>query len=309
MELFNWQIKEEDIHGWLIESYENLDYDCVSFHESGPSLEEGVDVLAQKGKEKVAIAVKIKPSSKDLKQLDRLIKNKYKRKIYVYIKNPSKPFFEKLEGLRKKNRVEVLNAQKLHDFLIQTKCTQYVKEYLFSQELFSNIESILRILYDAKETRITKVTKSEIPIMWEWKDRAISFHKTAKTIHDYVEPKIRGIVSEDEKGYGSIINEVLDILSYMNREAEQLKSVFEKITKTNPELLSSMWRKCRHRSNWCCLLGYLENHNPHETVFKFFIGKINAGPYTLLARILENIYEFGYDLEEAVNWVFEGRDF
>ncbi len=306
MKLFNWKVDEPEIHSYIIQAYEKQGYECINFHDSGPSVENGVDIFSNRYKETIGVAVKISPKQKDVEQLKKFVKNKIKRKIYVYINDPTRPFFEELKKLKDKGLIEVMNAKTLHKFLIENRSVDYVKKYIFSHKLFASFIAIMKNWESVREAKILKPTREDIKLLWDWKDKAVSFHKVSRAIFDCMDPKIKNVVSEEEVAYKSIIYEILPFLDYINREAEQLKSIFESVKITNPGLLSYMWSICRSRSNWCDLLAGLErkDESVNDVFFNWFFEDIGSGDYTLFAEILENIKEFGSLIEMAVDWVF-----
>jgi len=311
MKPFNWFVEEKDIHTYILESYDSLGYDCINFHESGACVEGGIDILSNKPGNNIGIAVKIKPQKKDIKQLKKLASNDSKRKIYVYIKDPTRPFFDALKKLKESNKIEVLNAKSLHDFLIKTKNTKYIKKYFYSHKVFTNLTKIMSKWYSVKENKPLKPCKDDLKLLWDWKDKSVSFHKISKVISDYMKPKIKEISSEDDGAYFQVMKEVISFLDYINHEVKELDSIFETVKQTNSNLLSYMWQVCRSRSSWCTLLSHLEckgnKESLEEIFFIWFFQDLGDGAYTLLADILDNIKELGDNFETAVDWMFQDR--
>jgi len=306
MKYFNWKVEETEIHDYLLEAYQNQGFDCINFHESGAAVEGGIDIFSTNRNEKIAVAVKIKPKTADLKQVSTLLKNEVDTKIYVHIKDPTKPFFDGIKSYKEEGRLEVMNGKQLHDFLLKNKSVTYIKRLIYSHEIFRNFVKIMEIWLTAREHNTSKPSsQSDIALLWDWKDRVVSFHKTAKTISDYLNPKIKSIVSERDKPLQEVINDIFSSLDYMNHELEQLKSIFEKVKKNDSGFLAQMWITCRIRSNWCVLLGPLENNeNVEDSFFKWLYRDSTARPYTLLYEILERIAELGFDFEMSIDWLF-----
>ena len=167
--------------------------------------------------------------------------------------------------------------------------------------------------YSIRETENTKPTKNDIDLMWNWKDKVVSFHKTAKTIYECIEPKIKDIDSETQMSYSSTIDLIISFLNYLNYEMEQLESIIKKIKQKNPGWLSYMWVICRHRTTWNSLLAALENKgnkSTEEVFYEWFFNNLlrdTSLPYTSLIDTLENMNEFGNLMEMAVDWVFAYR--
>lgn len=307
MKPFNWRLNEEEIHSYIIEAYENQGYECANFHDSGASVERGVDILLKKPKENIMIAVKIHPKTKDIKQLKDFIENGSTRKIYIYINTPTRPFFDKLKELQKTELLEVMGTKTLHEFLIKHKSFGYMKKYLYSHKIFDNLVGIMKEWYSVKDNKNSKASKEDIKLLWDWKDKSVSFYKTSKTIFDYMDPKIKSITSENERDYPSMVERVILFLDYMNHEVEELKSIFEKLKRTNSGLLSYLWVLAGGRSNWYTLISALEHKKDKETVreifFRWFF-KDFKGSVFLLIGTLENMMKMGYNLETVIDWLF-----
>ncbi|MCD4666981.1 hypothetical protein K8R47_04205 [archaeon] len=305
MELFQGNLEEKEIHRFIIEAYENKGYDCINFHKSGACVEGGVDLFTNKDKEKIIIAVKIKPKKEDISQLNKFIKNKEINKIYVYIKDPTRPFFDYIKNL---NSSKFINANSLHDFLIENKSILYLRKYFFSHDLFNNLTEIIKIWFSVKDIKTMYPTEEDLKLMWGWKDKAVSFHKISKALFDYKDSKIKSISYEQD--YKKLVEDILSILNYLNRELEQFKDIFVHVKRTNPGLLSKMWEICEPRSNWCNLLCRLEGYKEvqiGEIFFDYFFkGTSTKEPYTFLSDILQGISVLADDMEKAIDWLFEG---
>jgi len=308
MKPFNWAADETEIHTYLLEGFDNLGYDCINFHKSGACVEGGIDIFSNNGNDSVAIAVKIKPQKNDIKQLKKFALSESKRKMYIYIKDPTKPFFDELKKFKKSHRIEVFNAKLLHNFLIKNKSTHYIKKFIYSHEVFVNLTRIMKKWCSVKENKPLSAGYDDLNLLWDWKDKTVSFHKTAKIISNYMKQKIKDISSDDDEVYTSVMNEVIMFLNYINYEVAELDSIFETVKRKNSNLLAYMWKICRSRSNWCTLLGRLESQEKKEVIeqifFKWYFHDLSDSPYTLLYNILENMEQVGDNFETAVDWMF-----
>lgn len=309
MKPFSWKTEEKQIHLYVIEAFENQGYECINFHESGASVEGGIDILSNKINEKIAVAVKIKPQQKDLTQLGKFIKNTASKHIYIYINDPTRPFYEEITRYKEEGYLEIYNSHLLHAFLVKNKSIGYLKKFLFNHPIFQNYIKILETWSSVRHTKKSKIDLSDLKLMWDWKDKVVSFHKTAKFYFDYKDQRIKDIIVEREETFKELLDETIVYLDYLNKEIAELKSVFESIKKTNPGILAEMWMICKSRSNWCEILPKIENKNDeiNKIFFEWFFNFELRIPYTFISYVLERMADLGEYTEYAIDRAFEAE--
>jgi len=308
MKPFDWKFIEEDLHEYIIGAYTSKGYKCTNFHESGASVENGVDLLFQIAEDEIAFCVKIKPQKADIIQLNKFVNSSFKNKCYVYIEDPTRPFHDELA---KHKEINIMDANSLDKLFKREKVQSYLEKYFYSHDLFREFEKILELCHSVKDCDCVfqKLQPSQIDLLWEWKDRAVSFHKIANTLYKLNDDKFKSVyVDEESKNFFNLIEEVIDCMNYLNEILRRLRIQMEEVKRRNPGFLSYFWRVCKPRSNWFELLGPLDSlpkERISEIFFFFFYNHLPSGaPYSLLTRILENIYEIGRSIEDGIDWTF-----
>jgi len=124
---------EDDVLECLKEAYDNAGYHVVNFHEIDRAHEKGVDLECKRSEEKIHVQTKMKPGSRDLKQLIRLSKSTANKRIYVHVGQPSILFKNKMENY--KDTVEFWDNSKLHDFLLYNRSLKYFRLLYLSSDL------------------------------------------------------------------------------------------------------------------------------------------------------------------------------
>lgn len=307
MKLFKWKFDEPYLHACIISAYTSKGYDCVNFHESGAPVENGVDILAKNGEDEIAFCVKIKPTTKDIEQFGKFSTSSFKNKYYVYIEDPTRPFHDELS---KHPEIKILNANLLDELFKKERVLGYLENYIYSHEIFREFEKILQICHSVKESTFQNISLSEMNLLWEWKDRAVSFNKTAQTLFDLKDNKFKSIYDDpDYKYFFEFINELEECLDYLARILERLRVQMEEVKKKYPGVLSYFWAVCKPRSNWFELLYPLDRLGSDQIsaqFFRFFFKSLpSEAPYSMLTWVLERIQEIGEGVEDGVNWVFE----
>jgi len=307
MKPFSWGVNEPDLHKYIISAYTSKGYECTNFHESGAAVENGVDILAQNDQEQIAFCIKIKPTKEDITQLNKFVNSHFKRKYYVYIEDPTRPFHDEL---LKHPEIEILNSICLDRLFKTEQVIEYLKSYFYSHEIFREFEKILVLCHSVKEGVPQKVNLSKLGIIWEWKDRAVSFNKIANTLYKLNDDHFKSVY-EDKDGeiFLKLINDLENVMGYLRESLERLRIQMEELKKKYPGVLSYFWLVCKGRSNWFELLGPLSSlpssQIPEQFFYFFFKHLPKEFPYTLLTRILEHIQEIGQSLEDGVDWTFE----
>lgn len=306
MELFNWKFDEPYLHSCIISAYTSKGYECVNFHESGASVENGIDILAKNGAEEIAFCIKIKPQTKDIEQLNKFNASSPKIKYYVYIEDPTRPFHDELS---KHPGIKILNAKLLDELFKKEKVLGYLENYIYSHELFREFEKILNLCHSVKESAFQEVNLSEMNLLWDWKDRAVSFNKTAQTLFDLKDNRFKSVYDDPHHEYFlQFLNELEECLDYLARSLERLRIQMEEVKKKYPGVLSYFWAVCKPRSNWFELLyplDRLESDQIPVQFFHFFFKPLpGEAQYSMLTWILDRIQEIGESIEDGVDWTF-----
>ena len=111
------QFDEPQIQTLIAISFHSIGYSIQNWHKADRSREVGADLVLSKSKDKIALAVKIKPKNSDRQQLSDLSKRQENRKIYVHIQTPSGMFHDSMDEYE--GKVEFWDGQKLNEFFVK----------------------------------------------------------------------------------------------------------------------------------------------------------------------------------------------
>ena len=158
----NWiQFNEEQIQTLIGILFESIDYSIENWHKSDRAREEGADLVVRKSKDSIALAVKVKPTTKDRQQLSDLSRRKEQKKIYVYIKTPSGKFRDSMSEYER--IVDFWDEKKLNNFFV-TKNLGFTATMIFdSHEISSAIRKAQRTLFQLRD-KCRNLNKKEPPL-------------------------------------------------------------------------------------------------------------------------------------------------
>src|SRR3989339_465414 len=177
-------------------------------------------------------------------------------------KDPTRPFYDELSNYPK---IEILNSKDLDLLFKNTKVEEYLKRYFYSHNLFREIEKIIFILHSSKGCKNDNLDVSDFNLLWELKDRVVSFNKSSQTLFDMNNIRFKSVYDDPEnKILFELIDHLEECLEYLKEYAERLRVQFEEVKKKNPAILSYFWMVCKPRSNWFELLGPLNDLPSNE---------------------------------------------
>lgn len=256
---------EEEIQEIIAHIFSLKGYQIYNIHKADRSREQGADLECVKIAEtnKILIAVKKKPSKKDIYQLNELKKRFNNTKIYVYVQPPSSDFFKEMTV--SKDIISFWDSEKLTYELFSLDIRLYmfmiIENYILKESFDFNYDYIS--FYndikeeDKKELYITKLDYDMIKLLWNIKDRSVSVHKSLRLLQDLYDQTIPLEISEKHKI--QIINGYLSSLFRLKNYSilpliKLLKNYMEKY----PNNFTKYCIETEHRSNWL----HLYNHFP-----------------------------------------------
>ena len=258
------KFNEEEIQTIIAILFHSLGYSIHHLHKADRANEGGADLVVKKGKETIAIAVKIKPRHQDRYQLLELSRRAEKKKIYIYIQTPTKKFLESME-LDGKN-VEFWDITKLNNFFIEKNMYLTVNlifenhrihdkleliKYLFSQLWFKS-EKI-------KKKKFKKMTKKSFFLLWRLKDSSVTIHQTNNLL-------ISSITDTPLNFHNRELNEqfvrtFLKYLDYLELKIASFEKYFIEFYKMNQELVDNSIIENLARSQWFMIASYKPRKN------------------------------------------------
>ena len=286
MEKTNLQIpwkkfSEEKIQILIGMLFTSLDYNLEEWHRSDRANENGADIVAKKGKESIAIAVKIKPRHNDRPQLMELSERKEKKKIYVYIETPSKKFMKFADRYKKVEFWDVKSLKKFMNFMKGYKSIEFwdvkslndffvKKDKCFAASIFFDNHKINKELQDvenfcfrifqkvdnSKREKIRSLDEDSFFMLWRLKDISVNLNKTNELIQSLFEKPVKNKAELDSHFLGIFLN-YLDLLE---QKVSPFLETFEEFYEKNKALVHNSIQV--RDSHWLYIRGNAPLNNP-----------------------------------------------
>jgi phosphopantetheinyl transferase (holo-ACP synthase) len=298
--------------------YEKMDYAVTNFHKADRPHEEGIDLLCEKGTEKIAIQTKVKPCKGDTGQFTRFLQNtKDKKRIYIYIKNPTKSFKDFAEV--RKNDVEFWNSQKLHTFLVENESIDYCCLYFSKHPLISSFLKIHELIIQKRDTQYAKhkVTREELAKLWAAKDNSVKIWVSLNVIFLRWNKILMSKIEKERSEFNRILEMIKEDLDMAyNLSGEKFVASIEDLSERHPDLIGLMWKLASQRTNWIRYTVFVDKSNSESkslffTLYSWICLLFNkskrtsmSGFYSSMNYLLENFQEVAKNLEYAIDWVF-----
>lgn len=305
----------------LIEKvYQNLGYSVTNFHRSDRIHEDGVDLLADKGNEKIAFQIKMKPGTKDIDQLKRFSKTSSKIKaIYVHIYDPTKPFKDFADAHQL--NVEFWDSIRLHSFLVENECVDYLCLYFACHPLIKSILRVYESILLRRKTAFVKgqYTKDELVRLWAVKDNSVKLWVPLQFTYRKWNPTLMAKTQKEKDEFQDILTSVFkDMNMVYHLCGEKLVASFEDIAEKHPNIIGLYWDIISQRTNWINFTTCVDHKTNTMKEALFFslyywvcpvfndAKKANmAGFYSTVNYLLENLQTIAKDIEYGIDWVFE----
>jgi len=252
------QFDEPQIQTLIAILFRNIGYSIQNWHKADRSREAGADLVLSKSKDKIALAVKIKPKTSDRQQLSDLSKRQENRKIYVHIQTPSRIFHDSMDEYE--GKVEFWDGQKLNEFFVK-KDLAFAASLIFDNHKISNsIGEIRSKLLEIrakciglKKKAVNSMDRSSILLLFRLKDDAVSLHKTNKNVITLFEKPINIKNQKLNEHFLKICMEHLDI---MDSVLYSFSYYFDKFYTQNQDLVHNSMQDHIGKSAWLWLSQY-----------------------------------------------------
>jgi len=302
------KFSEEEIQHLISMLFFNLNYHIEHLHKSDRANESGADIIVKKGKENIAIAVKIKPDNKDRTQLIDLVARRESKKIYIYIKTPTSKFINFIKKYNKK--VEFWDAKKLNDFFFQKN--PYFSSYIIfdNHQINDSLIEIKELLFwllelskDAAKKEFSPMDKESHFLLWRLKDASVVLNQTNFLIERLFEEPFNFKNKIFEEHFIRIFLNYLDTLQI---KIISFKKYFLKFLEKNPQLVLNSISEHSSSSHWFFISGY----NPINDISVLKNELNEAIENKKLLNILhKNIKKKRYrDIEEYEKDIAKGND-
>jgi len=261
-----WQkFNEEEIQTLIAIFFHSLDYHIKELHKSDRANEKGADLVVYNDKEKIAIAIKVKPDRADCYQLIELSQRKEKRKIYVHIETPTGKF---LDAMKKHGKnIEFWDTKKLTQFFIENNLYFTANIIFENHHVYEIIDTIIYFLYKLrqdcekiKKKKFKQIDKKSFMILWRLKDMAVTLHQTNTMLLSMFEEKVHSTDLNLNKNFLSLFLNYLDALE---TKLNSFWHYFAFFYSKNKELVDNSIIEQYTRSHWI----YLASFKPHNNLY------------------------------------------
>jgi len=257
------QFDEPQIQTLIAILFQSIGYSSENWHESDRAREEGADLVIKKSKENIALAVKVKPKSRDRQQLSDLSKRTEQKKIYVYIQTPSGKFRECMSEYD--GTVDFWDKKKLNDFFVN-KNMGFTASLIFdSHKISQTIREAQGTLFKLRqkclnlEKRMPKGLDSQsFKWLFRLKDSGVSLYKPNENVITLLEKPINIKKRELNEHFLKLFLEYLDIL---NSRLVSFLHYFELFYNRNEDLVNNSIIENDGRSHWLYLLQYKSDNS------------------------------------------------
>jgi len=246
------EYSEEEIQGIVYQYFLSLDYRVDWFHLEDKNKEKqmGCDLLCSKDKETIAIAVKKRPKSEDITQLQRLARKNYTKRIYLSVEKPTPSFRDSA-----KKYGEKIVTWEIGDFerLLRTEdqglqilaCIYYSNSDFVkvSVNFLTNLHSVTKVI-DRQE--IARNVSKPMPCLWQLKDLAVTMRKPVEILLSILEDPtfVKGVKSD-----ASFVI-FLKTLESLEWSMKSFVDIWTRMLKNDDSILRQTLLKYGNRSNW-----------------------------------------------------------
>jgi len=303
---------EEDILDCLEQAYQNMGCETVeNFHKHDRRHEKGVDLACQGFGETIHLQTKLKPRKGDIDQLQKLSTSTCDKKIYVYIKQPTRSFKDcmcKMEGI-----VDFWDSEKLDDFLISNRSHLYLRYLFLDSELVRNICKIIIKVFSYSKVHPAPLNSSILDDWWTLKDRAVKLHANLEHLELYWKDKLLSVDRHDPSLLKNVLQNIFRSFSIIGKnDARDLLSLIGTIGDKKPSVLSFYVNEVLKSSSWIGmnqLKDKLDNKiGAINLIHEWVLPNVASGSeYSLINNYLGALHRAGIAIEDGVDFVF--RDF
>ncbi len=245
------RLNEAQLQDLLTEVYESDGWDVKNMHRIDPRSENGADLELRKGQEKILIAVKEKPRSKDIEQLRKLGERKTEAKLVYAYSKPSTGGFAKVEDELNHN-INFLHGKTLNDFLLEGKSISYLLSIFEVHPIILEYSYALSIVWECRHVNIPKKsTRNDMGNIYTLKQAVLKKRAAVSVFALKYDKYVNSFTAKDSKTFPGILDDVLGNLDLVQRFAGiSLIDAFSDISRTTPHLLARLWNLVSQRSYW-----------------------------------------------------------
>ena len=253
------QYSEEEVQAVLTVLFRRRGYAVYNIHKMDKVGEKGIDLECRREgeKDRIIIAVKKKPRSKDVSQLRQFANRTARTKVYVYIDEPTLQF--KKEMVAFEDKVSFWGDDKLTSEIFKTDTHFYLSlivENRFLKELYDITMSLCLFNLDLgkckerwNEKEPVKADYEMLNLLWVAKDRSASLYRSLRALQTLFEESNLSAIDEGTKE--SILNGFLASLFELSRKSlKPLRKLFLEFLEKYPTNFARFCVETKDRSNW-----------------------------------------------------------
>ncbi len=263
-------LNEEDLQEFLTTAFQNDGGVVRNNHDIDPRSENGADLDVTLDKDRILVAVKVKPKKSDIDQLNRLALRSGEGKLEYAHSQPTTGEFHN-RAIQIRDKVHFLTGEELHEFLVKGECMAYVNRVLEMHPLLQEYADTLALIWTHKRvTRSDVVNKREIDFLFKMKDEVLKKRAGVTMVYLHCDRVINSMEKRDPMDFVPLLNEVLlDLDLVQVFSGEGLFTQFEEVAHVAPHLLSGFWSAISRRTYWKEFVKESGALNTFESVSQF----------------------------------------
>lgn len=255
------KFSEVEIQGILKIHYEQLGYNVIWRHVEDPANENGIDLecIQQSTGKKIIIAVKKKPTKKDLGQLLQLAQYDAEVRIYLIINGSTQSFRDQIKNF--KSQVVFWDENKLEDILDETELTFWLlldNSYAFQALSLIN-QALIISTKDPSTQPFPRVNEKILNTLWDLKDRTVTLSKCC-TLIQFLFENPNQLGKMDRKQIRELQIWCLNFL--YKYSIISLYFIFKDLSGEMKSVLNHTYEHTQGRSNWTMLFSLRQEFIP-----------------------------------------------
>lgn len=258
-----WQkFTEEEVQTLISMLFHSTGHHVQNLHYADKANEKGADIIISKGAATVAIAVKIKPTHKDIYQMMELADRKEKSKVYVYIQTPSAKFAEAMG--RYKGEIQFWNQTRLNSEFKKRNLFFMANLIFENSAVYETMGTVRHLLLNLLRKNMKSRKKKARAVgqdyfmLWRLKDIAVTINQTSNMLLSLFEQNLPFKNSKLNEYFLGSFQEFLDTLE---EKIGSFPRCFIQFYAKNERLVDNSVIERRSRSHWLWVASFRPMNN------------------------------------------------
>jgi len=267
-----------------------------------------VDIVCQGFAKTINIQVKTKPRKMDIKQLEQLAKSTGDKKIYVYIKQPTKSFKVYMNKL--KGNIDFWNSKKLHEFLVSNRSQSYLRYLFLGCKMVRDLCNALIEIFSCSKIDPTPLDSYILNDWWDLKDSTVKLHANLEHLELYWKDEILVIDRHDPALLKSVLEKIFHSLLIVGKTcSKDVQNLIVRISDKRPSTLSCYVGEILKSSSWIGmnrLKDEVDNRAEARSIIHewIFPSRRYRSEYSLINDYLAHLHYVGIAIEDGVDFIF-----